>query len=55
MNTPKHRLTALCVAVALAIGVCAQEPVVYGAEQYTAQAVTAMRNSDSTASWHRIE
>ena len=37
MNTPKHRLTALCVAVALA------------------QAVTAVRNSDSTASRHRIE
>jgi uncharacterized membrane protein YgcG len=34
MNTPKHRLTALCVAVALAIGACTQEPVVYGAEQY---------------------
>ncbi len=55
MNTPKHRLTALCVAVALAMGAYAQDPVVYGAEQYTAQAVTAMRNSDSTASWRRIE
>src|SRR5258708_12863830 len=34
MNTPKHRLIALCVAVALATGACAQDPVVYGAEQY---------------------
>jgi len=34
MNTPKHRLTALCVAVALAMGAYAQDPVVYGAEQY---------------------
>src|SRR5712691_12125434 len=34
MNTPKHRLTALCVAVALATGAYAQDPVVYGAEQY---------------------
>ncbi|HEX9433704.1 MAG TPA: DUF3300 domain-containing protein [Burkholderiales bacterium] len=34
MNTPKHRLIALCVAVALSMSACAQDPVVYGAEQY---------------------
>jgi hypothetical protein len=34
MNTPKHGLTALCVAVAFATGACAQDPVVYGAEHY---------------------